>query len=126
LAFPSTLFGHWKEDKYQEKMQWDSFARFLSDLARIKQYTPQDISMWGEWLVFGTALGVGQKVEHAMKELDISLPDAGFPAAMGIRTAFVPILAFTAPSRGGGGGGGFGGGSFGGGGGFGGGGVGGR
>jgi uncharacterized membrane protein len=125
-AFPSTLFGHWKEDKYQEKMQWDSFARFLSDLARIKQYTPQDISMWGEWLVFGTALGVGQKVEHAMKELDISLPDAGFPAAMGIRTAFVPILAFTAPSRGGGGGGGFGGGSFGGGGGFGGGGVGGR
>lgn len=127
LAFPSTLFGHWKDDKYQEKLQWDSFARFLSDLARIKQYSSQDISMWGEWLVFGTALGVGQKVEYAMKELDISLPDAGFPAAMGIRTAFVPVLAFTAPSRGGGSGGGFGGGgSFGGGGGFGGGGVGGR
>ncbi|HVP24867.1 MAG TPA: DUF2207 domain-containing protein, partial [Methanomicrobiales archaeon] len=54
-AFPSTLFGQWKGDIYQEKLQWDAFRAFLSDLARIKEYAPQDLSMWGEWLVFGTA-----------------------------------------------------------------------
>lgn len=126
LAFPSTLFGHWKDDRYKEKLEWDAFARFLSDLALIRQYTPADISMWGEWLVYGTALGVGEKVERAMEALHISLPEAGVPMAIGIRTAFVPVLAFTAASHGGSGGGFGGGGSFGGGGGFGGGGVGGR
>lgn len=126
LAFPSTLFGHWKDDRYKEKLEWDAFAGFLSDLALIRQYTPADISMWGEWLVYGTALGVGEKVERAMEALHISLPEAGVPMAIGIRTAFVPVLAFTAASHGGSGGGFGGGGSFGGGGGFGGGGVGGR
>jgi uncharacterized membrane protein len=124
LAFPSTLFGHWKGDGYQEKLQWDAFAKFLSDLALMRKYAPADIAMWGEWLVYGTALGVGDKVEKAMKELDVNIPEAGVP--LGIRTAFVPVLLFVPPSRGGGGGGFGGGGSFGGGGGFGGGGVGGR
>lgn len=126
LAFPSTLFGQWKGDRYKEKLQWDAFARFLSDLALIKQYPPADISMWGEWLVYGTALGVGEKVEKAMEALHINLPDAGVPMALGLRAAFIPVLAFSAPSHGGSGGGFGGGGSFGGGGGFGGGGVGGR
>lgn len=125
LAFPSTLFGHWKDDHYREKLEWDAFARFLSDMALIRQYEPADISMWGEWLVFGTALGVGAKVESAMKALNVSLPEAGVPLATGVQSAFVPVIAFTPPSTGGSGGG-FGGGSFGGGGGFGGGGVGGR
>ncbi|HUU74829.1 MAG TPA: DUF2207 domain-containing protein [Methanoregulaceae archaeon] len=123
LAFPSTLFGHWKGDGYKEKLEWDAFAYFLSDLALMKKYAPSDISMWGEWLVYGTALGVGDKVVKAMKDLDISIPEADVP--LGVRTAFFPVLFFAPPSSGGGGGFG-GGGSFGGGGGFGGGGVGGR
>lgn len=123
FVFPSTLFGHWKGDAYKEKLEWDAFAYFLSDLALMRKYAPSDISMWGEWLVFGTALGVGDKVVKAMKELDISLPEAD--VSLGLRSAFVPVLLFTPPSSGGGSG--FsGGGSFGGGGGFGGGGVGGR
>jgi uncharacterized membrane protein len=123
FVFPSTLFGHWKGDAYKEKLEWDAFAYFLSDLALMRKYAPSDISMWGEWLVFGTALGVGDKVVKAMKELNISLPEAD--VSLGLRSAFVPVLLFTPPSSGGGSG--FsGGGSFGGGGGFGGGGVGGR
>jgi len=31
--FPSTLFGFWKGESYREKLEWDAFARFLSDLA---------------------------------------------------------------------------------------------
>jgi uncharacterized membrane protein len=125
LVFPSTRFGYWKGDAYKEKLEWDAFSKFLSDLAMIRKYSPSDISMWGEWLVFGTALGVGDKVQIAMKELNISIPESMVPVT-GVRTAFVPVLFFSPPSRGGGSSGGFGGGSFGGGGGFGGGGVGGR
>jgi uncharacterized membrane protein len=124
MAFPSTLFGHWKDDRYREKLEWDAFAKFLSDLALMKQYSPADLSMWGIWLIYGTALGKGDKVEKAMKELNISIPEAGVP--LGFYGAFIPVMAFTPPSKGGSGGFGGGGGSFGGGGGFGGGGVGGR
>ncbi len=123
--FPSTLFGIWKGDHYKEKLEWDSFGYFLSDLALIRQYSPADLSMWGEWLVYGTALGLGDKVEQAMKNLNISLPDVGVPLYSNMPVIFAPIILFSPPSSGGGGGFG-GGGSFGGGGGFGGGGAGGR
>ncbi len=122
--FPSTLFGHWKDDRYKEKLQWDAFGKFLSDLALMRQYSPEDLSMWGEWLVYGTALGVGDRVEKAMRDLNVPLPDAGVPLYSRMPFIFVPIATYAPPSSGGGGFGG--GGSFGGGGGFGGGGVGGR
>jgi len=124
--FPSTLFGVWKGDRYREKLEWDAFAHFLSDLALIRQYSPADLSMWGEWLVYGTALGLGDKVEQAMKNLNISLPDVGMPLYSNMPVIFAPIVFYSPPSSGGGHGGFGGGGSFGGGGGFGGGGVGGR
>ncbi|MGC8831825.1 MAG: DUF2207 family protein, partial [Thermoproteota archaeon] len=57
MALPTTLFGKWKGSYYREKLEWDAFKKFLSDLALIRKYAPQDISMWGEWLVYGTALG---------------------------------------------------------------------
>ncbi|KAF5087659.1 hypothetical protein DSECCO2_44270 [anaerobic digester metagenome] len=124
--YPSTLFGFWKGDHYKEKLEWDAFSYFLSDLALIRQYSPADLSMWGEWLVYGTALGLGDKVEEAMKNLRINLPDVGVPLYSNMPVIFAPIVLYSPPSSGGGSGGFGGGGSFGGGGGFGGGGVGGR
>ena len=103
FAYPSTLFGHWKDDKYKEKLEWDAFAYFLSDLALIKQYSPSDISQWGDWLVYGTALGVGKHVEKAMKELNVHIPEAGVPLGL-MHGAFIPIVAFSPPSQGGSGG----------------------
>ena len=75
FAAPSTLFGHWKDDRYKEKLEWDAFTHFLSDMAMIQKYAPADLSMWGDWLVYGTALGVGDKVEKAMKALNIRVAD---------------------------------------------------
>jgi len=117
LAFPSTLFGRWKGEEYKEKLEWDAFKRMLSDLAAIKKYAPQDLSMWGEWLVYGTALGVGDNVVKAMKDLDIKLEEVRF--APYIPFMFRPIVVAHMASAGGGGrGGGLGGGGgFGGGGG---------
>ena len=79
FAAPSTLFGHWKDDRYKEKLEWDAFTHFLSDMAMIQKYAPADLSMWGDWLVYGTALGVGDKVEKAMKALNIRVADTGLP-----------------------------------------------
>lgn len=124
LAFPSTLFGKWKEDGYMKKLQWDAFRNFLSDLALIKEYGTEDLSMWDEWLVYGTALGVGDKVEEAMRTLGVEIP---LPPVHTFYATFRPVFHFVPYTAAKGGyGGGFGGGSFGGGGGFGGGGAGGR
>lgn len=121
VAFPSTLFGKWLGQSYKEKLEWDSFRRFLADLAQIRKYPPEDLSMWGEWLVYGTALGVGDAVAKAMKELKIELPESKL--ALHMPVLFTPLMVAGLPSgaRGGvvmsGGGGGFGaGGGFGGGG----------
>ncbi|WP_292459963.1 DUF2207 domain-containing protein [Methanothermococcus sp.] len=75
IIAPKTLFGKWKKDYYKEKLEWESFKKFLSDIAMIKKYAPQDIVMWKEWLIYGTALGVGRNVEKALKSLDVKLPE---------------------------------------------------
>ncbi len=114
---PSQLFGRWKGDSYKEKLEWDAFRRFLSDMAMIKKYAPEDVAIWKDWLVYGTALGVGENVVKAMKAMNVSVPEVttfyGLHAFHGVRSA-------VARTSGGGGGG------FGAGGGFGGGGAGGR
>lgn len=69
--FPSTLFGYWKDDNLREKLQWDAFKNHLADFSQLDKYGPEDISMWGQWLVYGTALGVGDKVAEAMEMLEI-------------------------------------------------------
>jgi len=118
------FFGHWKNDFYKEKLEWDSFKDFLSDMAQLKKYDMQDIIIWEEWLVYGTALGVGKKVAKSLKELKINIPQARYvPVMYGSFTTVNYAIMSTRSSSGGGG---YSGGSFGGGGGFGGGGAGGR
>jgi uncharacterized membrane protein len=100
IAMPSALFGHWKDDKYREKLRWEAFTRFLSDPALIQHHAPEDLSMWGDWLVYGTALGVSDKVESAMAALNIDMAETGFPAGvLRIGIAFSPILLFKPPSH---------------------------
>ncbi len=74
FAAPRAIFGKWKADYYREKQEWDSFRKFLSDFAIIQKYAPQDISIWKDWLVYGTALGVADKVLAAMQQLKIPAP----------------------------------------------------
>ena len=101
IAMPSALFGHWKDDKYREKLQWEAFTRFLSGLSLSRTSGPEDLSTWGDWLVYGTALGVGDKVESAMAALNVTLADTGVPvSAQGLSTAFSPLLHFKSPAHG--------------------------
>jgi uncharacterized membrane protein len=124
MFFPTTLFGRWKGDLYKEKLEWDAFTRHLDDYSRIREYAPQDIVIWGKWLIYGTALGVGDTVSKLLRDLNIDIPVARISTLMPIY--FHPLVVASAPSRGNVSGGlsSGGGGSFGGGGGFGGGGAG--
>jgi uncharacterized membrane protein len=102
LAFPNTLFGRWKPQLYKEKLNWNAFRAFLGDLAQLKKYSTGDLNMWGSWLVYGTALGVGDKVAVAMKELNINIDVA--PVAPVMRSHFHPIRVASPPGGGSGGG----------------------
>ena len=116
--FPSTLFGYWKNDGYREKLQWEAFKRHLTDFRRLQRYGPDDVNMWGLWLVYGTALGVGEQVAQAMQNLKIDYPTMHLVQTY--PTWFIPISTADTPnmaSGGIGGGGSGGGGGFGGGGG---------
>jgi len=125
LAAPAALFGRWKTEYYKEKLEWDAFRTFLSDFASIQKYAPEDLTMWKEWLVYGTALGVGDKVAKAMEQLQVNVPDLDAHAAIYMPLYFghafrmtTPVATGSGPGGFGGGGGGFGaGGGFGGGGG---------
>ena len=114
LLFTSTaLFGRWKEDYYKEKLEWLAFRRFLSDFAMMKKSAPEDLNMWKEWLVYGTALGVGDKVAKAMEKLNVKMPEARMATSY-MPTCFGSAYGAASPSSSGGG---FGGGGGGGGGG---------
>jgi uncharacterized membrane protein len=93
--FPSTLFGRWKFELYKEKLSWDAFRAHLNDLAQLKKYSTEDLNMWGSWLVYGTALGVGDKVAAAMKELKVNIDIA--PVTPVMRSHFHPIRVAAAP-----------------------------
>jgi uncharacterized membrane protein len=95
LVFPQSLFGRWKPGLYKEKLSWDAFRAHLSDLAQMKKYSTEDLNMWGSWLVYGTALGVGDKVAAAMKELKVNIDIA--PVTPAMRSHFYPIRVAAAP-----------------------------
>jgi hypothetical protein len=96
MVFPSTLIGRWRGKTYEERCKWDSFRAFLQDFSQIQQYAPQDLSMWGDWLVYGTALGVGDRVIVAMRDLRIQIPVANIAPAL--QTGFTPVANFPASS----------------------------
>ena len=111
--FPTTLFGYWKDDNLREKLQWDAFKAHLTDFSQLDRYGPEDINMWGPWLIYGTALGVGDKVAEAMNMLDVDFAPMRFVPTYyywfrPITTA--RLYGSSSGRSGGGGGGGFGGG----------------
>lgn len=88
--FPVFLMGRYKPGLYKEKLEWNAFRANLSDFSQMQKYGTEDLAMWGSWLVYGTALGVGDKVAQAMKSLNVKFPAALVP--MVAHTHFYPIM----------------------------------
>jgi uncharacterized membrane protein len=90
MWFPPTLLGGWRPGVYKERLEWDAFRNHLGELSQLKKYSTEDLSMWGSWLVYGTALGVGDRVTEAMKVLNIHIDMA--PVTMTMRSHFHPLI----------------------------------
>lgn len=54
------------EDEYS---RWDAFRRGV-EASRLKEYPPSSAVIWGEILVYATALGMADKVKRHLSELD--------------------------------------------------------
>jgi uncharacterized membrane protein len=87
--FPVFLMGRYRPGLHKEKLEWGAFRANLSDFSQMQKYGTEDLSMWGSWLVYGTALGVGDKVAQAMKSLNVKFVAASLP--MVAHTHFYPI-----------------------------------
>jgi len=63
----SGIGGRWTEygKEYDEK--WKNFKKYLNDFSLMKEYPPESVAVWNDYLVYATALGVADKVEKAMK-----------------------------------------------------------
>ena len=93
--FPVFLMGRYKPGLYKEKLGWNAFREFLSDFSQMQRYSTEDLTMWGSWLVYGTALGVGDKVAQAMKSLNVRFPAAQLPVIA--HRHFNPIITASRP-----------------------------
>jgi len=71
VRLPPDVLGRWKNGYGREYAQWQAFKRFLSDLTLIRKYSEQFQSMWHDWLIYGTALGVADRVLEALREINI-------------------------------------------------------
>ena len=88
--FPVFLMGRYRPGLYKEKLEWGAFRANLSDFSQMQKYGTEDLSMWGSWLVYGTALGVGDKVAQAMKSLNVKFVAVSMP--MVAHTHYYPLI----------------------------------
>jgi len=120
LIARSSLFSKYKGEFFREYQKWQGFKKYLRSLPSIKSSPPQATVLWERYLVYGTALGVSEKVLKALQSWKIiNTKDYGFYHGAIITTTTMSGFSAAAPRGGAGGG-------IGGGGGMGGGGVGGR
>jgi uncharacterized membrane protein len=70
-SFVSTLLIQFKKDYYLEYRQWQSFKKFLKSSPSMKLHGHKGTIVWGEFLVYATALGVADKVLKEMKNQKI-------------------------------------------------------
>ena len=78
MRLDEDIFGRWTESGRVFYLKWRNFKKFLKDNSLIKEHPPESIVVWKKYLIYGTALGVADKVYDAMKlqEQDIYRYDA--------------------------------------------------
>lgn len=72
LFIPESVFGQWTEKGRLFYLKWSNFKKFLQDNSLIKEHPPESIVIWKQYLIYGAALGVADKVYDAMK---LQMPD---------------------------------------------------
>ncbi len=63
------LFGHWTREGRLFYLRWRSFARFLEDYSLLSEQPPQAVVLWEKYLIYATALGLGETVLRYLHRL---------------------------------------------------------
>ena len=72
LFLPDDIFGQWTPEVRVFYLKWKNFKKFLQDNSLIKEHAPDSIVVWKKYLIYGTALGIADKVYESMK---LKIPD---------------------------------------------------
>ncbi|MBR9681767.1 MAG: DUF2207 domain-containing protein [Candidatus Altiarchaeota archaeon] len=96
LVFDNFVFGRYSLEGITEKRKWGAFRNLLCDTAQMKKYEPEDLSMWGDWLIFATAFGCAEKVLQRMKVKKVQLP---YVPSYGTNFYFYSMLRRSAHSQ---------------------------
>ena len=67
MRFDDDKFGQWTPEGRVRYLKWKNFKKFLKDNSLIKEHPPESIVVWRKYLIYGTALGVADKVYKSMK-----------------------------------------------------------
>lgn len=71
LVLPPKTAGRWTQYGVDYDAKWQAFKKYLKDFSLIKEYPPESVSVWNQYLVYATALGVADKVR---KSMEMTLP----------------------------------------------------
>lgn len=63
------LFGRWTKEGRLFYLRWKNFARFLEEYSLISEHPPESVVLWEKYLVYATALGLGEKVLKHLRQL---------------------------------------------------------
>lgn len=118
LLFYSRYRGilcRFKKNYYEEFVKWQAFKNFLKKFSLMRRYPPEALVMWDEYLIYATALGVGEKVLNKFKEIRVidKKKYRGCISVFRVSSHIYPVFS-SGPGGGGLGGGGIGGGGGGG------------
>lgn len=72
IIIPNTIGGQWTKNGREYYQKWNNFKKYLKDFSLMKEYPPESITIWNEYLVYATALGVADEVQKAMGDLAYS------------------------------------------------------
>lgn len=75
LMLPEDIFGQWTEKGRLFYLKWKNFKEFLKDNSLISEHPPESIVIWKQYLIYGTALGVAEEVNKAMKLKEQNISD---------------------------------------------------
>jgi len=119
FSLPKIIFAKWTKKGRLYSLKWNNYKRFLEDYSLLKEYPPESIVIWEEYLVYATALGIADKVLKSLKKIvpENILEESGhryiyvpywYTLGTGFRTLHATAYAAAHPSSSGSGGGGFG------------------
>ena len=68
MFYKPDVLGRWRKDYYEEKIEWDSFRRFLHSEEELEEKSRLFPEYIDDWLIYGWALGEGKHVEKVLKK----------------------------------------------------------